>query len=68
MNYFIANPKDDEERRFIEESNRLLEKIPEVARERVAAKAWQDGHSCGLSEVLMHLEELVDLFEGVSNI
>jgi hypothetical protein len=27
-------------------------------------KAWQDGHSSGYSEVLMHLQELVDLVDS----
>jgi len=57
---------------YLEEEGRLYDEFRKDAIEYVGLtghpkadkiydKAWEDGHSCGYEEVLIHLEELADL-------
>lgn len=45
---------------FCVEQDQILAEIPIEFRSMVSAKAWEDGHSCGYSEVLLHARNLVE--------
>lgn len=38
-----------------------LDMVPSEIADRTYAKAWSDGHSAGLSEVVTHLDDIADL-------
>jgi hypothetical protein len=40
-----------------------LDKIPEQYQGKVWVLAWDRGHGCGINEVKMELENLIDIFE-----
>lgn len=46
---------------FIREASGLNE-IPKQYRDKVYRHAWESGHACGYSEVYIHLQELVEIF------
>lgn len=46
---------------FERKQTELLAQLPEEFRGGVSFKAWQDGHSAGFEEVILHITELVDM-------
>lgn len=48
---------------FIKIESGLTTKVPEKYRDKVYSYAWEMGHSCGYSEVYIHLCDLVNIFE-----
>jgi hypothetical protein len=36
--------------------------VPEQYASKVFSKAWQDGHAYGYSEIVIHLEGLIEIF------
>lgn len=37
--------------------------VPVQYADRVVAKAWEDGHAWGYSEVVVHLDQLIEIFK-----
>jgi hypothetical protein len=48
---------------FIKIESGLTTKVPEKYRDKVYSYAWERGHSCGYSEVYIHLCDLVNIFQ-----
>ena len=48
---------------FNKEQDDLLSALPVEFRSAVASNAWERGHSAGLEEVLLHVDELVHLLQ-----
>jgi len=48
---------------FIRHESGLVTKVPKQYQDKVYRHAWESGHSSGYSEVYIHLQELVDIFE-----
>lgn len=51
------------EKRYEQECDKELLKIPEKYREKVKAYAYQEGHSSGWSEIYNYVLDLVEIFK-----
>lgn len=47
------------------EMDDILQSVPEQYREKVRAKAWDDGHAYGYREVIGQALDLADIFKVV---